>query len=97
MEMDNRMLTEGSQRLIRDCLARYPEIHPCIEGVKDAFFIICENPTLGVGFKKAYSGEGDIKTPFDIISCGLPTATKKSKGGHTNERYTQFITYKMEL
>jgi hypothetical protein len=35
-----------------------------------------------VGFRKAFSGEDKIKTPFDRMSCGLPTATKISKGGH---------------
>jgi hypothetical protein len=30
-----------------------------------ALFVL-ENPTLDVGFKRAYSDEADIKTPFDI-------------------------------
>ena len=57
-----------------------------------------ENPTLDVGFKKAYSYTDDRKTPFDRMSCGLPTATKISKGGHSrSERHPQSITHKMEL
>ena len=30
-------------------------------------FIVFENPAPGVGFKRAFSGEDDIKTPFDIM------------------------------
>ncbi len=61
-------------------------------------FLYIENPTLDVGFKKAYSYTDDRKTPFDRMSCGLPTATKISKGGHSrSERHPQSITHKMEL
>lgn len=34
-----------------------------------------------IAAKKAFSGEDDIKTPFVIINCGLPTTTNISKGG----------------
>ena len=61
-------------------------------------FLYIENPTLDVGFQKAYSYTDASKTPFDRMSCGLPTATKISKGGHSrNERHSQSITHKMEL
>ena len=57
-----------------------------------------ETPTLDVKKKKAYSYTDDRKTPFDRMSCGLPTATKISKGGHSrSERHPQSITHKMEL
>ena len=45
-------------------------------------FLYIENPTLDVGFQKAYSYKEVGKAPFDRMSCGLPTATKISKGGH---------------
>jgi hypothetical protein len=35
-------------------------------------FFVYENPTLDVGFKRAYSGEEAVKNPFDIIMRGLP-------------------------
>lgn len=55
-------------------MVAYKKSFACrIEPIKKAtlpgcgFLIIGENPTLDVGFKRAYSGEEDIKTYFDII------------------------------
>jgi hypothetical protein len=49
------------------------------------FLIVCKNPQLGWGFRKAFSFEPVIKTPFDLLKqfavWQLRTFNKKSKGG----------------
>ncbi|WP_436936648.1 hypothetical protein, partial [Escherichia coli] len=51
-----------------------------------ADFLLCtENPQLGWGFRKAFSFEPVIKTPFDLLKhlavWQLQVSNKKSKGG----------------
>ncbi|WP_214291862.1 hypothetical protein, partial [Escherichia coli] len=36
-------------------------------GVMPVFFLCTENPQLGWGFRKAFSFEPVIKTPFDLL------------------------------
>ncbi|HGG2473446.1 TPA: hypothetical protein ACJFTT_004712 [Escherichia coli] len=49
-----------------------------------------ENPQLGWGFRKAFSFEPVIKTPFDLLKhlavWQLQVSNKKSKGGPNGER-----------
>ncbi|MBS9006167.1 hypothetical protein KEQ57_07665, partial [Escherichia coli] len=52
----------------------------------NAGFLLCtENPQLGWGFRKAFSFEPVIKTPFDLLKhlavWQLQVSNKKSKGG----------------
>ncbi|ELI61117.1 hypothetical protein WIQ_00961, partial [Escherichia coli KTE128] len=56
-----------------------------------ADFCLCtENPQLGWGFRKAFSFEPVIKTPFDLLKhlavWQLQVSNKKSKGGPNGER-----------
>ena len=48
-------------------------------------FLCTENPQLGWGFRKAFSFEPVIKTPFDLLKhlavWQLQVSNKKSKGG----------------
>ena len=67
MELDNRMLTEASKRLISDCLARYPVINLCLEQVKDAFFILRQ--TFVSGGKLLVCGNGGSAADAEHI-CG---------------------------
>lgn len=69
MELDNRILTDGSQRLISDCLARYPLINLCLEEVKDAFFILKE--TFDSGGKLLVCGNGGSAADAEHISGEL--------------------------
>ena len=46
-------------------------------------FFVLENPALGVGFKRAFSDEDDINTPFDIMKLRSANCNIKSKGGHS--------------
>lgn len=50
--------------------------------VHEGHLLYEENPTLDVGFGKAYSGEDDMKTPFDILLRSA-NCNKISKGGHS--------------
>ncbi|WP_206746025.1 hypothetical protein, partial [Escherichia coli] len=47
-------------------------------------FLCTENPQLGWGFRKAFSFEPVIKTPFDLLKhlavWQLQVSNKKSKG-----------------
>ncbi|OYK78511.1 MFS transporter, partial [Shigella boydii] len=49
------------------------------------FFLCTENPQLGWGFRKAFSFEPVIQTPFDLLKhlavWQLQVSNKKSKGG----------------
>ncbi|MGU4756276.1 hypothetical protein MAY53_10440, partial [Escherichia coli] len=53
-------------------------------------FLCTENPQLGWGFRKAFSFEPVIKTPFDLLKhlavWQLQVSNKKSKGGPNGER-----------
>lgn len=40
------------------------------------------------GVQKAYSGEEDIKTPFDKIKCGLPTALHQKEVIQMSDTYS---------
>ncbi|MGL2097258.1 hypothetical protein, partial [Escherichia coli] len=58
---------------------------------KNADYFLCtENPQLGRGFRKAFSFEPVIKTPFDLLKhlavWQLQVSNKKSKGGPNGER-----------
>ncbi|HFS3073759.1 TPA: hypothetical protein ACHYLI_004831, partial [Escherichia coli] len=66
-----------------------------IAGIPDtapsgAVFLCTENPQLGWGFRKAFSFEPVIKTPFDLLKhlavWQLQVSNKKSKGGPNGER-----------
>ena len=47
------------------------------------FFLYIENSTLDVEFRRAFSGESVMKTPFDIIKLRSANCNKISKGGHS--------------
>ena len=53
-------------------------------------FLCTENPQLGWGFRKAFSFEPVIKTPFDLLKhlavWQLQVSNKKSKGGPNGGR-----------
>lgn len=55
-----------------------------------AAFLCTENPQLGWGFRKAFSFEPVIKTPFDLLKhlavWQLQVSNKKSKGGPNGGR-----------
>ncbi|TFM61228.1 hypothetical protein ELX76_24010, partial [Escherichia coli] len=59
-------------------------------GQKIGIFLCTENPQLGRGFRKAFSFEPVIKTPFDLLKhlavWQLQVSNKKSKGGPNGER-----------
>ena len=64
-------------------------------------FLLCtENPQLGWGFRKAFSFEPVIKTPFDLLKhlavWQLQVSNKKSKGGPNGER-KELSAHPMEL
>ena len=42
-----------------------------------------DNPRLCRGVQKSFSVAYENKTPFDTIKMRLPTASNKSKGGHS--------------
>ncbi|RWV08715.1 hypothetical protein EPU38_02080, partial [Escherichia coli] len=58
-------------------------------GQKIGIFLCTENPQLGRGFRKAFSFEPVIKTPFDLLKhlavWQLQVSNKKSKGGPNGE------------
>ncbi len=63
--------------------------------------VLCtENPQLGWGFRKAFSFEPVIKTPFDLLKhlavWQLQVSNKKSKGGPNGER-KELSAHPMEL
>ena len=63
--------------------------------------LLCtENPQLGWGFRKAFSFEPVIKTPFDLLKhlavWQLQVSNKKSKGGPNGER-KELSAHPMEL
>ncbi|EFA5183625.1 hypothetical protein EZ106_14225 [Escherichia coli] len=63
--------------------------------------LLCtENPQLGWGFRKAFSFEPVIKTPFDLLKhlavWQLQVSNKKSKGGSNGER-KELSAHPMEL
>ena len=47
------------------------------------FVFVKDNPQLCWGNKESFSVANENKTPFDIIKMRLPTASNKSKGGHS--------------
>ncbi|MDA4450294.1 hypothetical protein NY884_13580, partial [Escherichia coli] len=53
-------------------------------------FLCTENPQLGWGFRKAFSFEPVIQTPFDLLKhlavWQLQVSNKKSKGGPNGGR-----------
>ncbi|MBZ6063875.1 hypothetical protein LA448_25365, partial [Escherichia coli] len=63
-------------------------------------FLCTENPQLGWGFRKAFSFEPVIKTPFDLLKhlavWQLQVSNKKSKGGPNGER-KELSAHPMEL
>ncbi|WP_215199778.1 hypothetical protein, partial [Escherichia coli] len=65
-----------------------------------AFSLCTENPQLGWGFRKAFSFEPVIKTPFDLLKhlavWQLQVSNKKSKGGPNGER-KELSAHPMEL
>ncbi len=65
-----------------------------------AFLLCTENPQLGWGFRKAFSFEPVIKTPFDLLKhlavWQLQVSNKKSKGGPNGER-KELSAHPMEL
>ena len=68
---------------------------------KTSVFLLCtENPQLGWGFRKAFSFEPVIKTPFDLLKhlavWQLQVSNKKSKGGPNGER-KELSAHPMEL
>ncbi|PGG59389.1 hypothetical protein BMR33_19850 [Escherichia coli] len=56
-----------------------------------------ENPQLGWGFRKAFSFEPVIKTPFDLLKhlavWQLQVSNKKSKGGPGNDSNLLIVFY----
>ncbi|WP_214276046.1 hypothetical protein, partial [Escherichia coli] len=70
------------------------------EFVAPAFLLCTENPQLGWGFRKAFSFEPVIKTPFDLLKhlavWQLQVSNKKSKGGPNGER-KELSAHPMEL
>ncbi|MDF6499933.1 hypothetical protein NLO90_26695, partial [Escherichia coli] len=58
--------------------------------LQQCLFLCTENPQLGRGFRKAFSFEPVIKTPFDLLKhlavWQLQVSNKKSKGGPNGER-----------
>lgn len=63
--------------------------------------LLCtEPPQLGWGFRKAFSFEPVIKTPFDLLKhlavWQLQVSNKKSKGGPNGER-KELSAHPMEL
>ena len=46
-------------------------------------FLYSENPTLGVGFRRAKGDEEERETPFAIIGVRSANCTKRAKGGQT--------------
>ncbi|MGY0156119.1 hypothetical protein [Edwardsiella tarda] len=65
-----------------------------------AAFLSMENPQLGWGFRKAFSFEPVIKTPFDLLKrlavWQLQAFNKKSKGGPNGGR-EELSAHPMEL
>ncbi len=63
-------------------------------------FIVHRTPQLGWGFRKAFSFEPVIKTPFDLLKhlavWQLQVSNKKSKGGPNGER-KELSAHPMEL
>ncbi|MDA4261453.1 hypothetical protein NY820_12485, partial [Escherichia coli] len=60
-------------------------LHKCRSVFSPSAFLCTENPQLGWGFRKAFSFEPVIKTPFDLLKhfavWQLQVSNKKSKGG----------------
>ena len=67
---------------------------------EDIYFLCTENLQLGWRFRKAFSFEPVIKTPFDLLKqfavWQLQTFNKKSKGG-PNEGRKELSAHAMEL
>ncbi len=59
-------------------------------GFNQDLLFVHRNPQLGWGFRKAFSFEPVIKTPFDLLKhlavWQLQVSNKKSKGGPNGER-----------
>ena len=51
-------------------------------------FLYTENPTLGVGFREAYSYEYEKETPFDIINLRPGSLRNYIKRRKVDERQT---------
>ncbi|MCD8584213.1 hypothetical protein U9Y57_24980, partial [Escherichia coli] len=64
--------------------------HHNLKPAQAGFLLCTENPQLGWGFRKAFSFEPVIKTPFDLLKhlavWQLQVSNKKSKGGPNGER-----------
>ncbi|EFE7097517.1 TPA: hypothetical protein HH703_005233 [Escherichia coli] len=73
---------------------------PCRPRLPARAFLCTENPQLGWGFRKAFSFEPVIKTPFDLLKhlavWQLQVSNKKSKGGPNGER-KELSAHPMEL
>lgn len=68
---------------------------------RETLDLLCtENPQLGWGFRKAFSFEPVIKTPFDLLKhlavWQLQVSNKKSKGGPNGGR-KELSAHPMEL
>ncbi|WP_207307941.1 hypothetical protein, partial [Escherichia coli] len=63
--------------------------HHNLKPAQAGFLLCTENPQLGWGFRKAFSFEPVIKTPFDLLKhlavWQLQVSNKKSKGGPNGE------------
>lgn len=68
--------------------------------LRSEIFLCTENPQLAGGFRKAFSFEPVIKTPFDLLKhlavWQLQVSNKKSKGGPNGER-KELSAHPMEL
>lgn len=51
--------------------------------ISTAILLLTKTPGYAGEFKKSFSVAYKNKTPFDIIKMRLPTASNKSKGGHS--------------
>ncbi|MGS3939497.1 hypothetical protein ACEWJ6_15980, partial [Escherichia coli] len=84
------LITENKQAVM--CRGLFIELNADIKKptVKVGFFLCTENPQLGWGFRKAFSFEPVIKTPFDLLKhlavWQLQVSNKKSKGGPNGGR-----------
>ncbi len=79
------------------CIAQLIRTTPTL---MSRLFLCTENPQLGWGFRKAFSFEPVIKTPFDLLKhlavWQLQVSNKKSKGGPNGER-KELSAHPMEL
>lgn len=78
-----------NQFLVQIVWQRLPYVKADPDSIRICF-LCTENPQLGWGFRKAFSFEPVIKTPFDLLKhlavWQLQVSNKKSKGGPNGER-----------